>query len=58
MLILSSALCCQDIVITTTLTKLSKTNNAELPPLRNPPMLESADDLINLSYLNEPAGCV
>ncbi|CAG8571930.1 12_t:CDS:10 [Funneliformis caledonium] len=45
----------KEIVITTTLTKLSQTNNAELPPLRNPPMLESSDDLTNLSYLNEPA---
>ncbi|RGB42533.1 P-loop containing nucleoside triphosphate hydrolase protein [Rhizophagus diaphanus] len=45
----------KDVVIGTTLTKLSQTNNAELPPLRNPPMLESADDLTSLSYLNEPA---
>ncbi|KAK0561123.1 Myosin type-2 heavy chain 1, partial [Tilletia horrida] len=27
----------------------------ELPPLRNPPLLEATDDLTNLSYLNEPA---
>ncbi|GAA5957892.1 hypothetical protein JCM10213_004622 [Rhodosporidiobolus nylandii] len=26
-----------------------------LPPLRNPPVLESTEDLTNLSYLNEPA---
>ncbi|GAA5890383.1 hypothetical protein JCM5296_002805 [Sporobolomyces johnsonii] len=26
-----------------------------LPPLRNPPLLESTEDLTNLSYLNEPA---
>lgn len=45
----------KDIVVATTLTKLAQTNNSELPPLRNPPMLESADDLTNLSYLNEPA---
>ncbi|CAG8544082.1 27163_t:CDS:10 [Dentiscutata erythropus] len=45
----------KEIVITTTLTKLAQTNNAELPPLRNPPMLEAVDDLTSLSYLNEPA---
>ena len=27
-----------------------------LPPLRNPPLLETTDDLTSLSYLNEPAG--
>ncbi len=30
--------------------------DGQLPPLRNPPMLEATDDLTNLSYLNEPAG--
>lgn len=30
-------------------------SSASLPPLRNPPLLESVDDLTNLSYLNEPA---
>lgn len=30
-------------------------DNAKLPPLRNPPILEAAEDLTNLSYLNEPA---
>ncbi|RIB05104.1 putative myosin MYO2 protein [Gigaspora rosea] len=45
----------KEIAITTTLTKLAQTNNAELPPLRNPPMLEAVDDLTSLSYLNEPA---
>lgn len=29
--------------------------NADLPPLRNPPILEAAEDLTSLSYLNEPA---
>ncbi|KDN44751.1 myosin V [Tilletiaria anomala UBC 951] len=29
--------------------------DGQLPPLRNPPMLEATDDLTNLSYLNEPA---
>jgi myosin-5 len=27
-----------------------------LPPLRNPPLLESAEDLASLSNLNEPSG--
>jgi myosin-5 len=27
-----------------------------LPPLRNPPLLETADDLATLSHLNEPSG--
>ncbi|PVF95603.1 hypothetical protein CPB86DRAFT_875543 [Serendipita vermifera] len=30
-------------------------DNAELPPLRNPPLLETADDLATLSHLNEPS---
>lgn len=30
-------------------------DNDKLPPLRNPPILEAAEDLTNLSYLNEPA---
>lgn len=29
--------------------------NDQLPPLRNPPILEAAEDLTSLSYLNEPA---
>lgn len=29
--------------------------NPDLPPLRNPPILEAAEDLTSLSYLNEPA---
>ncbi|CAG8478778.1 2502_t:CDS:10 [Paraglomus occultum] len=31
------------------------TTDGNLPPLRNPPMLEAVDDLTSLSYLNEPA---
>ncbi len=27
-----------------------------LPPLRNPPLLETAEDLTDLSHLNEPSG--
>jgi myosin heavy subunit len=27
-----------------------------LPPLRNPPLLETCDDLATLSHLNEPSG--
>lgn len=30
-------------------------NSETLPPLRNPPILESTEDLTSLSYLNEPA---
>lgn len=30
-------------------------DNPDLPPLRNPPILEAAEDLTSLSYLNEPA---
>ncbi|KAM0754413.1 myosin V [Meredithblackwellia eburnea MCA 4105] len=40
--------------VTTTLSSLH-TNPDQLPPLRNPPMLEATEDLTNLSYLNEPA---
>ncbi|KAL1918088.1 uncharacterized protein VTP21DRAFT_3354 [Calcarisporiella thermophila] len=45
----------KEVVIDTTLANLEKTQYAELPPLRNPPHLETTDDLTNLSYLNEPA---
>ncbi|RHZ80366.1 hypothetical protein Glove_137g32 [Diversispora epigaea] len=45
----------KEIVIATTIDKLQKSNYAELPPLRNPPLLEASDDLTSLSYLNEPA---
>lgn len=34
---------------------LAETRNATLPPLANPPMFEAAEDLTNLSHLNEPA---
>lgn len=30
-------------------------DNEKLPPLRNPPILEAAEDLTSLLYLNEPA---
>lgn len=40
----------------TTLEALSSGNDARLPPLMNPAMLEASDDLTNLSHLNEPAG--
>jgi myosin V len=33
--------------------KLLSTKFADLPPLKNPPMLEGIDDLSNLSYLHE-----
>ncbi|TPX34536.1 hypothetical protein SmJEL517_g02892 [Synchytrium microbalum] len=45
----------KDIVLDTTLTKLAATKYVDLPPLKNPPMLEGLDDLANLSYLHEPA---
>ncbi|KAJ4488247.1 myosin 5 [Lentinula aciculospora] len=32
-----------------------KDGNESLPPLRNPPLLETADDLATLSHLNEPS---
>ncbi|KAF9107889.1 Myosin type-2 heavy chain 1 [Mortierella sp. AM989] len=44
----------KDHVFTATLAKI-KDNSVELPPLRNPPLLEGTEDLTNLSYLNEPA---
>ena len=44
--------------VQTTLSKLTEPggSEAELPPLRNPPLLEATDDLINLSHLNEASG--
>lgn len=42
--------------IETTLAALQDDNNASLPPLMNPAILEASDDLTNLSHLNEPAG--
>lgn len=41
--------------VTTTSNQIQKTKGSELPPLRNPPLLEATEDLTNLSYLNEPA---
>lgn len=41
--------------VETTLEALSSGNDARLPPLMNPAMLEASDDLTNLSHLNEPA---
>ncbi|EFP91721.2 Myosin type-2 heavy chain 1 [Puccinia graminis f. sp. tritici] len=41
--------------VTTTTDQVTKTRGADLPPLRNPPLLEATEDLTNLSYLNEPA---
>ncbi|KAJ3105937.1 Myosin type-2 heavy chain 1 [Phlyctochytrium planicorne] len=45
----------KDVVFETSLTKLVANKFADLPPLKNPPMLEGIDDLANLSYLHEPA---
>ncbi|KIV90926.1 hypothetical protein PV10_05527 [Exophiala mesophila] len=41
--------------VETTELALQDTQNAALPPLMNPPMFEAAEDLTNLSHLNEPA---
>ncbi|TFK55318.1 hypothetical protein OE88DRAFT_1694770 [Heliocybe sulcata] len=40
--------------IDTTVKKI-KDGDESLPPLRNPPLLETADDLATLSHLNEPS---
>ena len=45
----------QETVIDTT-AKDIKDGKGHLPPLRNPPLLETADDLATLSHLNEPSG--
>ncbi|KAF8061043.1 P-loop containing nucleoside triphosphate hydrolase protein [Lyophyllum atratum] len=45
----------KEIVINTT-GKDIKDSKEGLPPLRNPPLLETADDLATLSHLNEPSG--
>ncbi|KAH9816800.1 myosin-2 [Melampsora americana] len=42
-------------VVTTTTDAVKQSRGADLPPLRNPPLLEATEDLTNLSYLNEPA---
>lgn len=47
----------QEIIINTT-GKDIKDNKEGLPPLRNPPLLETADDLATLSHLNEPSGAL
>ncbi|KAI0747719.1 P-loop containing nucleoside triphosphate hydrolase protein [Daedaleopsis nitida] len=44
----------KDIKIDTTV-KAIKDGKGDLPPLRNPPLLETADDLATLSHLNEPS---
>ncbi|KAF9925847.1 Myosin type-2 heavy chain 1 [Linnemannia zychae] len=42
-------------VFSSTLVKIKESNDGNLPPMRNPPLLEGTEDLTNLSYLNEPA---
>ncbi|PCH38788.1 myosin 5 [Wolfiporia cocos MD-104 SS10] len=44
----------KDITIDTTVQNIKK-GVESLPPLRNPPLLETADDLATLSHLNEPS---
>ncbi|KAJ7285580.1 myosin 5 [Mycena rebaudengoi] len=44
----------KEIVVNTT-AKDIKDGKDDLPPLRNPPLLETADDLATLSHLNEPS---
>ncbi|KAK9481064.1 P-loop containing nucleoside triphosphate hydrolase protein [Lipomyces japonicus] len=41
--------------VTCTVADLEDENNPNLPPLRNPPILEASEDLTDLSFLNEPA---
>lgn len=41
--------------VETTEDALHDGNDPRLPPLMNPPMFEAAEDLTNLSHLNEPA---
>jgi myosin-5 len=45
----------QEVDIKTNLKEISEARDT-LPPLRNPPLLETADDLATLSHLNEPSG--
>jgi hypothetical protein len=45
----------QDFTVNTSLADI-KAGKEGLPPLRNPPLLETADDLATLSHLNEPSG--
>jgi myosin-5 len=47
----------QEITIDTTV-KAIRDGQDDLPPLRNPPLLETADDLATLSHLNEPSGAL
>ncbi|KAI0710458.1 myosin 5 [Cerioporus squamosus] len=44
----------KEIKVDTTV-KAIKDGKGDLPPLRNPPLLETADDLATLSHLNEPS---
>ena len=57
-IVVTTTHCClfiQEITISTT-GKDIKDGKEGLPPLRNPPLLETADDLATLSHLNEPSG--
>ncbi|KAI8833690.1 P-loop containing nucleoside triphosphate hydrolase protein [Chytriomyces cf. hyalinus JEL632] len=45
----------KDVTFESTLDKLKANKFSDLPPLKNPPMLEGIDDLSNLSHLHEPA---
>ncbi|KAJ3368479.1 Myosin type-2 heavy chain 1 [Allomyces arbusculus] len=46
----------KDVTTSTTIAKIAASKDSyELPPLKNPPMLEGIEDLTNLSYLHEPA---
>ncbi|KAI8847709.1 P-loop containing nucleoside triphosphate hydrolase protein [Chytridium lagenaria] len=45
----------KDIEFEASISKLVASKFQELPPLKNPPILEGIDDLANLSYLHEPA---
>jgi myosin V len=47
----------QENIVDTTVRAI-KEGQDDLPPLRNPPLLETADDLATLSHLNEPSGAL
>ncbi|KAJ3102488.1 Myosin type-2 heavy chain 1 [Phlyctochytrium bullatum] len=45
----------QGVTFEGTISQLAKNNMSELPPLKNPEIMDLADDLAQLSYLHEPA---
>lgn len=53
--VIVSSLITQETTVDTSVQEI-KDGSENLPPLRNPPLLETADDLATLSHLNEPSG--